>query len=64
MIGRDGDVKRIYRRLLRQGTSPNQFGCKLRGPVSERENWNPTQCPQSASARRRIAESGLIENDL
>ncbi len=64
MSGRDADVKRIYRRLLRQDTALNPLASKLGRLVSERENRNPAECPQPAGTRNPIADSSLIENDL
>lgn len=64
MSGRDTDVERIDRRLLWQGTAPNQLTCKLRRLVGERKNRNPAKCLHPPGPRRRIPNRSLIENEL
>ena len=64
MSGRDADMKRVDRGLLRQSPSVNQLARQLRGLVGERETPNPAKSPQTAGPHGWIAKSGLIEHNL
>lgn len=62
--GGDADVKGIDRRLLREGTPPNQFAGESSRLIADCERRNSVNDPQPSSACGPVAFSGLIANDL